>query len=114
MRLRSTAPSATGFEIDRKRTPPRRVTRAGTEAIEAIFRFETGRIRGQGVLRLLPEDDLRAWTLLTALDEIKGLEESTGSRRPHGESYSAGFPRPELARPEEEGLRLRGPATRKC
>ncbi len=82
---------ASGFEIDRKRTPPRRVTRAGTEAIEAIFRFENDRLRGQGVLRLLPESGLRAWTLLTALDEIKGLEESTGSRRPHGESYSRDF-----------------------
>ena len=83
--------SATGFEIDRKRTPPRRVTRAGTEAIEAIFRFENDRIRGQGVLRLLPDSGLQAWTLLTALDEIKGLEESIGSRRPHGESYSRDF-----------------------
>ncbi len=82
---------ATRFEIDPRRTPPRRVTRAGTEAIEAIFRFENERIRGQGVLRLLPEDGTRAWTLLTALDEIKGLEESTGSRRPHGESYSRDF-----------------------
>jgi cation diffusion facilitator CzcD-associated flavoprotein CzcO len=83
--------SATGFEIDRKRTAPRRVTRAGTGAIEAIFRFENDRIRGQGVLRLLPESGLQAWTLLTALDEIKGMEESTGSRRPHGESYSRDF-----------------------
>src|SRR5262245_15676797 len=29
------------FQIDPDRTAPRRVTRAGTEAIEAIFRFET-------------------------------------------------------------------------
>jgi putative flavoprotein involved in K+ transport len=83
--------SASGFQIDRKRTPPRLVTRAGTEAIEAIFRFENDRIHGQGVLRLLPGDDLKAWTLLTALDDIKGLEESTGSRRPRGESYSRDF-----------------------
>ena len=28
-----------GFELAPGRTPPRRVTRAGTQAIEAIFRF---------------------------------------------------------------------------
>ena len=81
---------AVGFEIDRQRTPPRRVTRAGTEVIEAIFRFETACGRGIGVLRLIPES-ARAWTLLTALDELKGFEESVGSRRPRGESYSRNF-----------------------
>src|SRR3984957_3379684 len=29
------------FKIDPERAPPRRVTRAGTETTEAIFRFET-------------------------------------------------------------------------
>jgi putative flavoprotein involved in K+ transport len=81
---------ATGFEIDRERTPPRRVTRAGTEVIEAIFRFETACGRGIGLVRLIPES-ARAWTLLTALDELKGFEESIGSRRPRGESYSRDF-----------------------
>jgi putative flavoprotein involved in K+ transport len=89
---------AAGFEIDRQRTPPRRVSRAGTDAIEAIFRFETARIRGHGVLRLIPvlpdntgSELCKSWTLLTALDEIKGFEESVGSRRPRGESYSRDF-----------------------
>jgi hypothetical protein len=65
-----------GFRIDPHRTAPRHVTRAGTEAIEAIFQFETAEGRGDGVLRLVPgeENTLRAWTLLTALDEIKGFE----------------------------------------
>jgi len=60
---------ASGFEIDRERAPPSRVTRAGTEVIEPIFRFETARGRGIGVVRLIPES-ARAWTLLflTALD----------------------------------------------
>ena len=84
------ATSAAGFEIDRQRTPPRRVTRAGREVIEAIFRFETACGRGIGVVRLIPER-ARAWTLLTALDELKGFEESVGSRRPRGESYSRDF-----------------------
>jgi pyridine nucleotide-disulfide oxidoreductase len=81
---------ASGFEIDRGRTPPRLVTRAGSEVIEAIFRFATGRGRGLGVVRLIPES-ARAWTLLTALDELEGFEESVGSRRPRGEAYSRDF-----------------------
>jgi len=71
------------------------VTRAGTGAIEAIFRFETAEGRGSGVLRLIPDagdaDALKAWTLLTALDDIKGFEERVGKSRPTGESYSRDF-----------------------
>ena len=86
---------ASQFAIDTQRTPPRRVTRAGAETIEAFFRFETGTLRAQGLLRLHPDagsnGQRQAWTLLTAADEIKGAEEPTGSRRPRGESYSRDF-----------------------
>src|SRR5262245_455794 len=85
----------TGFRTDPDRTPPRHVRRAGTKAIEAIFKFETAIGRGTGVLRLTPEASdggaLKAWTLLTALDEIKGFEERVGRSRPKGESYSRDF-----------------------
>jgi Pyridine nucleotide-disulphide oxidoreductase len=85
----------TGFRTDLDRTPPRDVTRAGTKAIEAIFRFETAEGGGNGVLRLTPDgsdgDTLKAWTLLTALDEIKGCEEQVGKSRPRGTSYSRNF-----------------------
>jgi cation diffusion facilitator CzcD-associated flavoprotein CzcO len=85
----------TGFEIDPNRTPPREVTRAGTRAIEAIFRFETAEGRGSGVLRLTPDANdtstFKAWTLLTALDELKGFEEQVGRSRPPGTSYSRDF-----------------------
>ena len=82
-----------GFAVDPQRTPPRRVTRAGVETIEAIFKFETRDGRGSGVVRLMPADggDLKAWTLLTALDELMGHEERVGKARPHGESYSRDF-----------------------
>ncbi len=87
------APGA--FRIDPARAAPRRVTRAGTETIEAIFKFETEIGRGSGVLRLIPETSdgnrLKAWTLLTALDELKGFEEALGSSRPRGQSYSRDF-----------------------
>ncbi|MBV8392164.1 MAG: NAD(P)/FAD-dependent oxidoreductase [Alphaproteobacteria bacterium] len=83
-----------GFVIDPDRTPPRIVMRAGDEAIEAIFKFETAEGRCEGVVRLTPVDDPapRAWTLLTALDELKGHEEQLGrTRRPSGEAYSREF-----------------------
>ena len=84
-----------GFRIDLHRTAPRNVTRAGTDAIEAIFKFETAEGRGSGVLRLTPDADdgnvFKAWTLLTALDEIKGHEERTGRSRPQGKVYSRDF-----------------------
>jgi cation diffusion facilitator CzcD-associated flavoprotein CzcO len=83
------------FGIDPDRAAPRRVTRAGTDTIEAIFKFETSRGRGSGILRLIPDagdgHKLKAWTLLTALDELKGFEEPLGSARPRGQSYSRDF-----------------------
>jgi cation diffusion facilitator CzcD-associated flavoprotein CzcO len=85
----------TGFRTDPHRTLPRYVTRAGTNAIEAIFSFETTEGRGCGVLRLTPDADhgntLRAWTLLTALDELKGFEEQVGRSRHKGKSNSHNF-----------------------
>jgi putative flavoprotein involved in K+ transport len=53
---------------------------------EAWIGFETEAGRGGGHLRLI---DGKAWTLLTALDELKGHEESLGSRRPKGVQHGA-------------------------
>ncbi|HYL87242.1 MAG TPA: NAD(P)/FAD-dependent oxidoreductase [Burkholderiales bacterium] len=77
-----------GFEVDARRTLPREVMRAGTKCMEAMFRFETAIGRCSGVLRLR---DGKAWTLLTALEELKGYEERTGARRPSGHGYSRTF-----------------------
>ena len=55
------------FRVDRDRTAPREVTRAGEKCVEAIFRFETVDGPGNGVVRFKGE---KAWTLLTALDEL--------------------------------------------
>jgi Pyridine nucleotide-disulphide oxidoreductase len=85
--------SPKAFAVDPNRTPPRQVTRAGTECIEALFRFETAQGRCNGVLRLLP-DGTKAWTLLTALEELKGHEEHTGRLRPTGQAYSRDFSGP--------------------
>jgi len=86
---------ASGFRVDRARTPPRRVTRAGTETIEAIFAFETADGRGEGIVRLTPtyvgERNTRAWTMLSALDALAGFQEHIGKTRPSGEAYSRDF-----------------------
>ena len=80
--------SAAGFRVDPARTAPREATRAGEKCVEAIFRFETGAGICAGVLRLKGE---KAWTLLTALEDLKGHEERTGKRRPTGQSHSRDF-----------------------
>lgn len=83
------------FQVAPSRTPPRHVERVGTPAIEAIFTFETAVGRGTGVLRLTPAPGdggrLKAWTLLTALDELKDHPERVGRKRPTGQSYSRDF-----------------------
>jgi putative flavoprotein involved in K+ transport len=53
---------------------------------EAWLAFETEAGRGEGHLRLR---DGRAWTLLTALQELKGHEESAGAHRPKGVEHGA-------------------------
>lgn len=84
-----------GFAVDPDRAAPRKVMRAGTNAIEAIFRFETKVGRGSGIIRLIPDTDdgnrLKAWTLLTELGELKGFEEQLGVQRPRGNAYSRDF-----------------------
>ncbi len=95
--LKARAPVAapSGFRIDPDRAAPRRVTRAGNSSIEAIFKFETTQGRGSGIIRLIPDaadgNRPKAWTLLTALDELKGFEEQLKSSRPRGQSYSRDF-----------------------
>ena len=64
------------------RTPPRRVTRAGIDTIEAIFAFETNIGPCTGVVRLVSEAGApRAWTLFTTLDEIRGHEDPANGKR---------------------------------
>jgi cation diffusion facilitator CzcD-associated flavoprotein CzcO len=98
LKTRAGLAAPAGFRIDPDRAPPRCVTRAGTQTIEAIFKFETALGRGSGILRLIPDagdgNRLKAWTLLTALDELKGFEEQQGVSRPRGHAYSRDFKGP--------------------
>src|SRR5438552_14059093 len=95
LRLYAPAAAPSGFAVDPNRAAPRKVMRAGTNAIEAIFRFETKVGRGSGIIRLIPDVDdgnrLKAWTLLTELGELKGFEERLGVNRPRGNAYSREF-----------------------
>lgn len=95
LRERLAAVLPTRFRVAEQRTEPRLVKRAGVDAIEALIAFETATGQASGVLRLVPSPDgggqLRAWVLLTTLDEIRGHEERIGKRRPRGEEWSGGF-----------------------
>lgn len=57
---------------------------AGT-CIVAFFEFSTSCGEGRAILRLRPDEgEWRAWTLLTALQDLRGHEQRRGSRRPKG------------------------------
>jgi putative flavoprotein involved in K+ transport len=83
------------FRIPPRRTPPRWVTRAGTEAIEALFEFETAIGRAAGVVRLVPDPQapshLRAWTIVTTLEELKGHEEAFNKRAAQADDGTRDF-----------------------
>ena len=71
-----------GLALAAGRTPPRCVKRAGIEVIEVIFTFETTVGPCNGVVRLISDGRKpRAWTLMTALDEIRGHEDPASGKR---------------------------------
>ena len=95
LKARSPRMIPTGFAVDPDRRAPRQVMRAGANAIEAIFKFETRVGRGSGIIRLIPDaadgNRMKAWTLLTELGALKGFEEQLGVDRPRGNAYSRDF-----------------------
>jgi thioredoxin reductase len=86
---------ANHFRLDLSDNPPVIVNRVGTDTIEAFFKFETTAGRSRGIIRLCSDTSdggiYKAWTVLTALDELKGFEEKNGAYRPTGKVYSRGF-----------------------
>jgi putative flavoprotein involved in K+ transport len=84
-----------GFTLAPYPAAVRKVTRGGTETIEAIFSFDTAEGQGRGVLRLtadLANDEMpKAWTLLTALDQLRALEGPSGRSPLQSKSYSRDF-----------------------
>src|SRR5262245_1193681 len=59
-----------------------------SQSIQAFFLFETRVARGRGFLRLKSDaGQWRAWTVLTAMEELKGFEERVGPRRAKGTAH---------------------------
>lgn len=58
----------------------------GVHWVESMFDFETSVGRGKGMLRLVADDDniWKAYLINFTLQELKGFEEKSGARRPHG------------------------------
>jgi putative flavoprotein involved in K+ transport len=88
--LRSTVAAAEprDFQLE----PGREAVLTGTDAartVEAFYRFETKQARGRGFIRLMPSENgsWKAWTLLTAIEELKGHEEHVGTRRVKGVAH---------------------------
>src|SRR5262245_22587745 len=63
-----------GFVLDGERTAPRQVTRGGDKCVEAFYRFETADGPANGVVRFKGD---KAWTLLTALEDLNGGKDET-------------------------------------
>jgi hypothetical protein len=84
---------AADFHFSAERSAPRRVRRAGTDCIEAIFEFETAVGRANGVVRLVEETDgaWRAWTLLTTLEELHDYPDGRPPAVSDAERYSRDF-----------------------
>ena len=81
-----------GFHIPEGRSQARRVKRAGTDCIEAIFEFETAAGRANGVVRLVEEEgEWRAWTLLTTLEELHGYPDGRPKAVSDAETFSRDF-----------------------
>ena len=81
-----------GLALAPGRTPPRHVTRAGVDTIEAIFSFETSVGPYNGVVRLISKaGGQRAWTLMTTLDEIRGNEGPANGRPLAGMDWKRNF-----------------------
>ena len=88
---------AGGVRTGAGRTEPREVRRFGRRLIEGFFDFDTAVGRGTGLVRLVRPDGeapLKAWMLLTTLQELRGSEERVHERRPTGLEYARDFAGP--------------------
>jgi len=81
----------TNFHVPANRTPPRWVNRAGRDCIEVIVEFDSAFGPCHGVTRLIPDGGrLRAWTLVTNLQELRGHEEFRSARAVVSDTRSFG------------------------
>lgn len=85
----------TGFELSEPAETADGVT-------TAWFTFSTSVGRGTGMVRLIDESGIKAWTLLTTLRELKGHEEPRGPRRPLGTEHGVDPQRKTWSQKREE------------
>jgi cation diffusion facilitator CzcD-associated flavoprotein CzcO len=82
------------FALD-ERIEPTMVGSAETpQWVQASFTFETAVGRGRGFVRLVDDPgsgsrDVTAWAVMLKLEELRGHEEASGHRRPHGVEHGA-------------------------
>ena len=92
---------------------PRRAVCAGQDVIEVLFRFRTQRGNCRGVVRLISSQGRsQAWTVMTSLDQLAGLEERLGANRLVGDPSMRDFTQPSWLelRTSETEYRDREPA----
>jgi len=85
---------ASAFRLNPSRTPPRRIMRVGVEVDEVIFDFATRYGSASGVVRLTPDPvdgTLRAWTLMTSLQELADQASDTGGAKAGGDAFNREF-----------------------
>ena len=77
----------------------RKVSRGGQKnIIEGIFKFRTNAGECRGVLRLCSESgdsgELKAWTIMTALDHLRAVPDKAGNGCPKGDNFARDFSGP--------------------
>jgi cation diffusion facilitator CzcD-associated flavoprotein CzcO len=80
------------IKLSPERGAPRFVKRSAKHVLEGFFDFGTNVGRGTAFVRLLynpaAPSEPRIWLLMTSLQQLHGVEEQTGDRRPTGSEYA--------------------------
>lgn len=84
--LQATRPSA--FRLTEGKPPELVEADENTRWVQGFFDFETAIARGRGFFRLMPAGEhWKGWTVLTAMEELKGHEERLGPNRVKGVNH---------------------------
>ena len=102
------------FRIPPKRTPPRRVSRAGTECIEAIFEFETAFGPANGIRAPRPRWPRPAARLDVEHQPARNPRPRRRIQAPRGTATRRATSAPKLARPARQGSAPLPTAIRRC
>lgn len=76
------------FQLAEGKPPELLEADENTRWVQGFFDFETAVARGRGFFRLMPDGDAwKGWTVLTAMEELKGHEERLGHNRVKGVNH---------------------------